>query len=138
MRDAADLRQLDGIVGEGVVVNHQVRGGVTDDVLEFGEGQPPVEWDEHSSELPTGELDLEEVGVVLGEDGYPVAEVDPELVLQCGGQPAGAVIHLAVGENSPSAEIVHGDLVTARRRVVGNPVIGAWAHVIFPFGSSED
>jgi hypothetical protein len=60
-------------VAEFGIVNQDARCGITHDEAQFRHGQAPVQRYEDRTEPAAGELQFEEVGAVLRQDGCPIA-----------------------------------------------------------------
>jgi hypothetical protein len=114
--------ELDASLGEPGVDDEEHGCGVTMDEFEFSNGQPPIERAENRADLPAGELRVEEIGVVPGEQGDSVAEANTVHVTQTGRQSAATVVHLGVRESTVGAQVDRRQLVRTSPGVVSNPV----------------
>ena len=110
-------------VAEFDIVEHHDRLAVTDDEAQLGQGQPPVHRRKYRANARAGELQLEQVGRIMCKNRYTVAPRDTEPGTQAGSQAAYASIEFGVGKASACGEVLHGDTVATRRRVMRNPVI---------------
>ena len=105
-------------------VEERPRLRVAADELELGGREPPVEGEEDRAEPLARELDLEDVGVVVGEDRDPIAPADPEPVPHPEGGPAHPFVELRIGEAPARCEVVDRFAPGGVARVVGDPVRG--------------
>ena len=97
---------------------------VAADELELRGREPPVERQEDRADPLAGELDLEDVGVVVGEDRDPITASHPEPVPQPEGGPADPFVEFRIGEAPARCDVVDRFAPGGVARVVGDPVRG--------------
>ena len=103
-------------------VEERARLRVAADELELGSRESPVERQEDRAEPLAGELDLEDVGVVVGEDRDPVAPSHPKPVPQPEGGPTHPFVELRIGETPARGEVVDRLAAGGVARMMGDPV----------------
>ena len=97
---------------------------VAADELELRGREPPVERQEDRADPLAGELDLEDVGVVVGEHHDPITASHPEPVPQPEGGPADPFVEFRIGEAPARCDVVDRFAPGGVARVVGDPVRG--------------
>ena len=103
-------------------VQERPRLRVAADELELGSREPPVEREEDRADPLAGELDFEDVGVVVGKDHDSIVAPHPEPVPQPEGRPTYPFVELPVGETPARGEVVDRFAPGGVARVVGDPV----------------
>ena len=85
-RDVAEFCDRQRDLGQIGIVDHHLRRGIADDVLQFGNGEAGVQRQEHGADPETGELHLERIGRVQRQHRDAVAALDAESVAQMRGK----------------------------------------------------
>ena len=116
-------------------MDHQARGRIADDVLQFGDGEAGVQRQENRAEPAAGELHLQRIGGVQREYGDAVAARDSEPVAQMRGEARNARIELRVGEFASAGEVDHRRFVRRAAAEMGDPVVVANRQILLLFSA---
>ena len=117
-----------GRFGKAPVVDHRLRRGVADDIVELRHGKPPVERYEHRADAEAGELYLQIVGGILGQQRHAVAGPDSQPAAQEARQAADPPVHLRIVDFAPACEIDQRGVFRPPPGMVRDPVEGLELH----------
>ncbi len=121
MRNIGLLGQGNRGLGPLTVVDDDAWLGVSADLMEFVDVQPPVERHEQCAEAHAGELHLEHAGIVLGDESQSITVGDTEL-LQDGGKTGHPLFHFSPACPASIVCTSQSERIAPLQRVIGHPV----------------
>ena len=134
MGDAGERLQTGRDIGEFRAEDQCLGRRVVTDELQFRHRQPPVQRQKDGAEPLAGELDFEDVGIVVAQHRDPVARLYPQRV-KIQRQPGDAAVEAFIGEPPVRCEIVYCRALGRNAGVVRNPV-GGGRHCFSPVATA--
>jgi hypothetical protein len=124
VRDRGKPADLARGIAEFRAVHQHRRACVLRDELELSDGEPPVERQENGAEAATGELQLEDVGVVVRQHRDAVATSDAEACRKPEYRARHVLVELGIGETTLRRAVMCGRRPGREAGVVSDPILG--------------